>query len=83
MIGTVKEMILPPLVETEATAVFITGVVARGSAMGMVVTGLSHVDGGESGVKRAVGTMPWHVCWAGGEAERPPSSVRAAVKGAP
>ena len=53
MIGTVKEMILPPLVETEATALFITGVVARGSAMGMVVTSLSHVDGCKSGVKRA------------------------------
>ena len=53
MIGTVKEMILPPLVETEATAVFITGVVARGSAMGMVVTRLSLVvDGCTSVVVR-------------------------------
>ena len=47
--------------------------------MGMVVTSLSHVNGGKSGVKRAVGTMPWHVCWAGGEPERPPSSVRCIV----
>ena len=65
MIGTVKEIVLPPLVETEAAALFITGVDARGSAMGMYVTSLSHVDGGKSGVKRAVGTMPWHVCWRG------------------
>ena len=47
--------------------------------MGMVVTSLSHVDGGKSEVNRAAGTMPWHVCWAGGEPEGPPSSVRATV----
>ena len=52
--------------------------------MGMVVTRLSHVvDGGTSAVKRAAGTIPWHVFLAGGEPEWPPSSVRAAVEGAP
>ena len=59
MIGSVNDSSPPVLVETEAAALFITGVVARGSAMGMVVTSLSPVDGGKSGVKRAVGTMLW------------------------
>ena len=53
MIGSVNDSSPPVLVETEAAALFITGVVARGSAMGMVVTRLSHVDGGKSGVKRS------------------------------
>ena len=34
-------------------------------------------------MKRAAGTIPWHVFLAGGEPEWPPSSVRAAVEGAP
>ena len=61
MIGSVNDSSPPVLVETEAAALFITGVVARGSAMGMVVTSLSPVDGGKSGVKRAVGTMLWQL----------------------
>ena len=52
MIGSVNDSSPPVLVETEAAALFITGVVARGSAMGMVVTSLSPVDGGKSGVRQ-------------------------------
>ena len=58
MIGSDNDSSPPVLVETEAAALFITGVVARGSAMGMVVTSLSYVDGGKSEVKRAAATIP-------------------------